>query len=295
MNILITGAAGLLGQNLVALLSEEHIVYALIRDGEELICKNENIKIIRSDLYSFNSDILPTDINVIYYLAQSRRFREFPGGVFDMFEINIYSPLKCIEWAVKNGVKKFFYASSGGVYRNPTRPVKEFFDIVVNEKNGFYIDSKLCGEILLKNFSSYFETFTILRPFFMFGPGQNRSMLIPRLIMNIKNGNEIIINNKEGIKINPIYIEDAAKAFGKLIDLEGEYIFNIAGNEIVNIKELANLISNIADCKPVFKYVDKKQFDLVADIELMKKMLHIPEISLMDGLQKTYKSLLEDL
>ena len=73
------------------------------------------VNVVEIDLANFNVDILPKSIDVIFYLAQSNRFREFPDGSNDMLDINICAPNKIIQWAVKNGVKKFIYASSGGV------------------------------------------------------------------------------------------------------------------------------------------------------------------------------------
>lgn len=292
MNILITGATGLVGSNLTKKLSKEHRVFALIRNSAD-IRFNKNVTIIEADLFNLNLSVLPHKIDTVYYLAQSRKFRDFPDGAADIFEINIYSALKIIDWAVKNNVKKFFYASTGGVYKNPKTPVKEFFDINANTASGFYLGSKLCAEILLKNYSSYFETFAILRPFFIYGPGQNQTMLIPRLIKNIYSGKEISLNGKNGIKTNPIYVDDAAAAFEKLLGLKGEFIFNLAGGEVVSIKQIAEIIGGIIGKKPYFKPTPPKQPDLIADISFMKKKLYIPKITLKEGIRKTCKNLLK--
>jgi UDP-glucose 4-epimerase len=285
MNILVTGATGLLGRELVSRLAEKNRVYIFVRGTSKLTAASENIIPIEGDLFGLDVGILPNDIDVIYYLAQSRQFRNFPDGAIDTFEVNVYSPLKMADWAQKSGVKMFFYASSGGIYKNPNEPIKEFFDLNANEKNGFYLDGKLAAEILLRNYSKLFRTFAILRPFFIYGPGQDRGMLIPRLITNVLRGDEILLSGEDGIKINPIYSTDAAMAFAKLIDLEGEYIFNIAGSEAVSIRALADMIGNILNKEPVFKYIARAQYDLVADISLMKEMLCEQKVSLEDGLK----------
>ena len=61
---------------------------------------------------------LPTKIDVIYHLAQSDKFRDFPAGAPDVFQVNINSTAKLLDYAKKTGVKSFIYASSGGVYGN---------------------------------------------------------------------------------------------------------------------------------------------------------------------------------
>jgi len=287
MNILITGSNGLLGRNLIYSLGQHNKVYALVRAKNKINFDiNDGIEVIESDLANFTTDGLPKNIDAIYYLAQSNRFREFPDGANDMLEVNVYTPLRMIDWAMQNKVKKFIFASSGGVYTNPNKPVKEFFDINANEKHGFYLDSKLSAEILLKNYAQYFETFVIIRPFFMYGKNQNEMMLIPRLIQSVKDGKEILLSGENGIRINPIYIKDAVQSISKILDMQGEHIINIAGKDIVSLKELALLIGDILDKKPLFKYCDNVQNDLIADIFLMKEKLFSPLVTIEDGLKR---------
>lgn len=285
MNILITGANGLLGSELVNILSGRHKIFAVVEENSRLkFSVNQNIIMIQKDLSNFDTKDFPKDIDTIFFLAQSNRFRDFPDGMHDMLEVNIYAPLKIIKWAIQNGVKKFIYASSGGVYRKPDKPLKEFFDINANERNGFYLDSKLSAEILLRNFSHFFYSFIIARPFFIYGKNQKSHMLIPRLIKNVKNSNEIILTSNEGIKINPIHVMDAALVFSNMVNLKGEMIINIAGNEIVSMEKLSKMIGEKLNIPPIFKKSKSDQADLIADNSVMAKILHKPTISLEDGL-----------
>lgn len=292
MNILVTGANGLLGRYLVELLSNYHKVFAIVKDKEKLNFElNDNISAIEIDLSLIDTKLFPKNIDVVYYLAQSNRFREFPEGVDDMLSINVVAPNILAKWAVKTGVKKFIYASSGGVYTNPNKPVKEFFDINANEKLGFYLNSKLSAEMLLKNYASLFETFAIIRPFFMYGVGQNETMLIPRLISSVQNEKEITLNGENGIKINPIYVTDASQAVANILDLTGEYIINVAGEEVVSLRELCIKIGQAVDKEPIFKINDVSQNDLVADIEMMRKELIEPKVNLKIGIEKMVKEI----
>lgn len=292
MNILITGATGLLGVNLSLRLAGRHNIFAVDRDNSRAgLLTNPNIKLNFSDLSDIDINVLPENIDTVYYLAQSKQFRNFPDGAKDMFAINLHAPLNIIQWAVKNKVKNFFYASTGGVYKNPVEPVKEFFDINANEKNGFYIGTKLSAEILLKNYSHFFEKFAILRPFFIYGPLQDKTMLIPRLIQMIWKNEVIFLDKDEGLRINPIFVTDAAIAFEKLLNIDGEHIFNIAGKEILPLKHLCNIIGKILNKEAVFSYNEKLAQDLVADTALMHQTLHLPETGLEEGIYITAKSM----
>lgn len=285
MKILIIGANGLLGRNLVDKLSQDNFVHALVKNKKNLHFKvHKNVNLIEANLVDFKVEILPVDLDIIYYVAQSNYYRDFPSSVMDIFEVNVYAPLKIVEWARKKNIKKFIYTSSGGVYTNPNEPVKEFLEINANAKMGFYLNSKLSAEMLLKNYADFFETFVILRPFFMYGKGQNPTMLIPRLFHNIKLGHDVSLYGNEGIKMNPIFIDDSVKAIIRISSLVGEYIINIAGDEIVTIKELALLIGSIVHKAPQFTYSQNKSNDLIADNILMKKILDEPLTPLKLGL-----------
>ena len=292
MNILITGATGLLGVNLAMRLAEKHNIFAVDRDNSRAgMLTHPNIQLLNIDLFNVDPVVFPENIDAVYYLAQSKKFRDFPGGSMDMFAINVHAPLKIIHWAVEHKVKNFFYTSTGGVYKNPTEPVKEFFDINANEKNGFYIGSKLTAEILLKNYSHFFEKFAILRPFFIYGPQQDYSMLIPRLIQRVWNGETIFLDKEEGLKVNPIFVTDAAVAFEKLLNVDGEHLFNIAGKEIFSLMQVCNVIGNTLGKTPVFSINEQQASDLIADTTLMHKMLHLPEIGLEEGIRLTANSM----
>jgi nucleoside-diphosphate-sugar epimerase len=58
------------------------------------------------------------------------------------------------------------------------------------------------SEIIAENYAPYMNI-VILRFFFVYGPRQNTTMLIPRLIRSIKEGNPIILQGSNGIRINP--------------------------------------------------------------------------------------------
>lgn len=280
--MLITGSTGLLGSALEKLLIDDYNVYTINRSTSNLLdFDGDNMSTLGIELQS-------ESIDAIYYLAQSRQFRDFPGGAEDMFRINIEVPLKLIHWGQKYGVRKFIYASSGGIYTNPSRPSLESDLIDASEIKGFYLGSKLCAEILLNSYASLFETFVVARPFFIYGPGQDSGMLIPRLIKNVLNKKELDLSHPNGIKINPIFVMDAAKSFKAMLNLEGQHTINIGGDETLSLRELAELIGEVVSVSPIFNTSTKAQNDVIGDITFMEKHLHRPEVSMKDGLALTY-------
>ena len=283
--ILITGANGLLGSYLVEVLSQKFNVIAIVRNKKKLKFNlNKNISVLEMDLSKINLKILPCKIYAIYYLAQSNQYKKFPIGVTDMISINVHAPNILAKWAMKNKVKKFIYASSGGVYGGSKYPLKEFFDIRPDNNLGFYLSSKISAEILLKNYLNKFMSTIIIRPFFVYGLGQKKDRLFPQLISNIKNNKKITIDGKNGIKLNPIYVTDAAKALANILSVKNILTINIAGDQTLTLRELLFMIGDQLGKKPVINNNKHFKNGLVADNKIMRKKLIIPKVDLKTGI-----------
>lgn len=286
MKILVAGSSGLLGWAMVELLSREHEVYALMREKLQNSWRCP-VQVIPCDLSSFDPLELPSGIDAVYYLAQSKRFRDFPSGAADVLEINVRAPLKLVEWARTTGVRSFVYVSSGGVYGGGPLPFPESSQISASPSRGFYANSKLSCELLLSCFAEFFERFVIIRPFFIYGPDQDRLMLIPRMLRTVAENGAIALAGEEGIRINPVYVKDAAVACANIIGLDrGSYVFNIGGSEVVSIRSIAIMIGNLLGKEPLFSVAGAKADDLVGDISLMRLLLHTPDINLATGLAR---------
>ena len=294
-NILITGANGLLGRYLVEVLSQKYNVFAIVRHKNKLQFKlNKNISVLQMDLSKINLNILPSKIYAIYYLAQSNQYKKFPKGVNDMISINVHAPIILAKWAMENKVKKFIYASSGGVYGGSKYPLKEFFDIRPDKNLGFYLNSKISAEILLKNYLNKFMSTIIIRPFFVYGLGQKKDRLFPQLISNIKNNKKITIDGKNGIKLNPIYVTDAAKALANILKIKNIFTINIAGDQTLTLRELLFMIGDQLGKKPVINNNKHFKNGLVADNKIMRKKLIIPKVDLKTGINKMLNKFIDD-
>ena len=79
---------------------------------------------------------------------------------------------------------------------------------------------------MIQGFAPLFQSVVICRPFFIYGPGQKKNMLIARLIESTRNKKPIILKGLEGMLFNPIYVKDAAHAFVQASELIGHWIFS---------------------------------------------------------------------
>lgn len=289
--MLITGGTGFIGKNLINFLKEdtENQIFAFFRNKDKIFVENEinwiNHDFSKEDIFPNKFNLLPKEIDIIVHLAQSRNYKNFPEESNDIFNVNLKSTFELLEYGRKVGIKSFIYASSGAVY--PPMFGKEQSEESEVKISNFYAFSKYASELMIKQYKSYFNTI-ILRLFFPYGPGQ-RGMLMPNLIENVKNKKPIsLLNTENGIKINPIYIDDVAKAIIKAINLEGENTINIAGSEIVSIKHITKVIGSLVNQEPIFsKDSNSEVSDVIGSIKKMQSLLNFtPEINLKDGLAK---------
>lgn len=288
--ILVTGASGLVGSYLITLLTDKYKVYGISRTSPDYI--NDNYSHINIDISeSKNYDLLPEKVDYIIHLSQSEDFRNFPDLAKKIFEVNSLSTLLLLDYARKISVKSFILASSGGVYGYGDIPFKENSQIQKNNELGFYLSTKICSEIIADNYTNFMNIIT-LRPFFIYGIQQNKSMLIPRLIESVFNNLPLKLQGKEGIKINPINVIDAAKAIEQSLKINKSVKINLAGSEIVSIKDIGNIISEILKKKVEFEIDNSVPKSIMGDITLMKEVLIKPEVSLENGISQICKGYL---
>jgi len=293
MKILITGAGGFVGKRLCQYLSEKgHEVVAIVRsvsavsDYSDFAAKK--IEFLKFDLASLDCSKLPRNVDAIYTLAQSTHFRDFPEKAEDVFAVNLEANFHLLQWALDIGVRRFIHVSSGGIYGGKLGKVfQEDDSLAVDSPLGFYLGSKLCSEIIFQNYRSFFETAVILRPFFIYGPGQRRDMFISRLVDSVRKGFPLQLQGKNGLRVNPIFVDDAVIAFANALELSGFHIMNIAGPDVLSLRRIGEIIGEAVGKKPVFEKKEGTPVDYVANTEQAVKKLSQPMTAFTEGIRRT--------
>lgn len=233
---------------------------------------------------------LPERVDSVVYLAQSEKFRSFPESAESVFRVNTLSLLKALDYARRAGAQMFVYVSSGGVYGNSSVVCDEDAPICPHGELGFYLGTKMYGEILAENYTSYMNV-VVLRPFFVYGPGQRKDMLIPRLVERVRNGQPIQLAGEGGLHINPTYVEDAAQAIRKALTLETSCKINIGGPEVLSMREIGEHIGKALNKEVSFEQVPGIAGRIVGSIEKMSRLLWQPQVYFVDGIKKYVDSL----
>ena len=282
--ILITGASGLIGSHLLEQLNEE--IFDIYILGRTSPTWSKKVNFINADFSKdWELEILPSKMDVIIHLAQSENFREFPEKAGEVFYVNTLSSLKLADYANRAGVKHFIYASSAGIYGSGGDGFNEEQEIIYKNELGFYLATKHCSEVLLENYELQFNVI-ILRFFFVYGKNQRKSMLIPRLVGFVRNGEPILLQGKEGIKINPTHVSDAVNAIMKSLNLEGSHKINVAGPEILTLKDIGLKIGKKLNKKPIFKEDNNAvPNNIIGTIDKMCRLLEPPSVFFAHGVE----------
>ena len=281
MKILVTGATGFIGSRLVPRLAREHDLVAVARPGSGM-SGGEEVKWVEQDLTQpLRREALPARLDAVIHLAQSRLYKQFPEGAADVFEINVQSTFRLLEYAREVRASHFVFASTGGVYGSSDKAVSETDRL--NPLN-FYLSSKYGAESLVTSYDGFLTT-VIFRFFFVYGPGQTQ-MMVPTLLGRVLSGQEIVVEGDPGLRMNPIYVDDATRVFEPALALEQSNLFNVAGAEAVTLTELVQLMAEVGGREPHVEHAPAAQpGDLVGDNSKMRSVLGVePETSLRDGI-----------
>ena len=248
MRILITGAASFLGRHLVEyFLSKEEEVLALVREnarGRDELLKyeaNNKFKLIVLDMKDIER--LDTEFDVCIHLAWGGIGKE--GRMDENIQReNIDAAIKLMRVCKERGAKRFLFAGSQAEYGQTLSDIevkygkgfdinaipKQSEDSPTNPKSK-YGKAKLELKSKLKILGdSLGIEYVHMRIFSVFGNGDHETSLISTCIKNFKENKDVHIG--ECIQSwNYIYIKDLCEAVYLLSkkDLQGEFVFNVAG------------------------------------------------------------------
>lgn len=181
--------------------------------------------------------------DVLIHLAQSRRYKDGVDGYEDVWRVNADSTFRLLNQCLKDGVKRFIYASTGSVEYG----------------TDMYSTSKACGEKLVESFSKHLSTL-VIRFYCVYGEGQRPDALIPGIERSVREGKTI----KNGIKTAPCYAGDAAKAIEAWLQ-RPEGLVTCSGPEVMTAHDIARVAGEkygidpvLEDgfANPVFRYSD---------------------------------------
>lgn len=231
MQLLITGATGIIGKNLLKQLTQKHPeiqIHILSRKTNLNIQKNINI--IKGDLHDQATLNLATqNIDTILHLAGVTHSHD--SNLY--FKVNTEGTKNLLSAATKNNVKKFIYISSRTACKN----------------GGAYAQSKLLAENAVKEFKNNWIILRIAEVY-----EENTEDMIFKISQIIKKYHIAPIVGNGKYKLAPIHVEDASQAIINSINNHEIYhkTYLLAGQNSISYIDIINqIIKN--DKKKVIK------------------------------------------
>lgn len=297
--VLVTGGAGFIGS---------HLVDAYIDRGSEVVViddlstgKKENIN-FQAKFYHLS--VLDPKLDEIFaaekfdlinhHAAQVSVRNSVADPAFDA-EVNIVGSIKLLELAVKHGVKKFIFASSGGaIYgehdyfpADESHPVKPLSP---------YGTAKLAAENYLWFYHfSYGLDSIILRYANVYGPRQDpfgEAGVVAIFAQQFLNNQQLIINGTGEQTRDFVYISDVVRASLLAEALEGYQAINIGTSKESSVNDLFEEMAALTKGEYDKAYGSAKsgeQLRSVLDHKLARELIGWkPQVNLKEGLRTTY-------
>ena len=307
MIALVSGAAGFIGSNLTDKLLElgcsvvgvDNLINGNLKNLENA-SKNQNFEFKKGDICDskFLDQISSYNFDIIFHQAAMVSVSRSVENPTITNLNNVDGTLKLLEFARKNDIDRFVYASSSSVYGDsPTIPKQISMQTKPISPYGV---SKLAAESYTYAFYRTYGLKTVsLRYFNVYGPRQainEYSGVITIFFDRVVNNKPPIIFGDGKQTRDFTYIDDVVQAnllAAEARSVEGK-VFNVGMGKQTSILDLAHKIIKIANKDnliPVFS--DPRPGDIrhsLADISETKKYLNFePKIDIETGLQLYYK------
>ena len=296
--IVVTGGAGFLGQNVIKYLCEMGKKCIIIDQKfpsrpeiKEAVDAN-NVGLFITDLMNDSSVAeigvyLPDKFHLVHLAAVIETTTEVGMQTKETNEYHCITSMNAFEsWGKK--LISACYTSSWEVYGVPKCvPIKETL-----ETNPFnvYGTGKLMTENYLRVFcNSIGIPLTILRLSHIYGPGEWLNKAIPNFIKNCIAGrpHKLFGGGKDLREF--VNARDVAYAIILSLNRKLDGIFNIAGGQPLNIRQILDLIQRIygSDLPIIELPADRPPLDLTFDLTLAERELgYKPRVTLEDGLKE---------
>ena len=313
--IFIAGHKGLVGSALVRLLQKQD-VEILTRDRKELDLINQK---------SVENFFKYEKIDQIYLAAAK------VGGIYanssfpaEFIYQNLMIQNNLIHNAFLSGIKKLLFLGSSCIYpKNADQPIKEeeLLTGKLEATNEPYAIAKIAGIKMCESYNrqygkSHGVDYRCIMPTNLYGPGDNyhpkNSHVIPALIhrfhqAKINNSSNVTIWGTGMIRREFLYVDDLAKASIYLMNLNKKIFFkhsslmsshiNVGSSQELTIKELGQVIGEVVGFRGKINFDHTKpdgSLRKFLDSERMRTLGLKPEITLKEGLIKTYKDYLKN-
>jgi CDP-glucose 4,6-dehydratase len=252
MNVLVTGATGILGGWLVqALVDRGHRVTALVRDGVPhanfyTLGLDRKVSVVRGCLESLDDCVRAVneyEIEVVHHLAAQPIVTIGNRNPLSTFEANIKGSWNLLEACRHHKpLRRVVFATSDKAYGDlDTLPYTE--DMPLRGSHP-YDASKSCADLLAQCYlKTYKLPVAIVRCGNLYGGGDlNWNRIIPGTIRSVLRGERPVVRSDGSPLRDYLYVQDAVSAYLALGDSDQVGAFNFGTETPTSVIDLVRLV-----------------------------------------------------
>lgn len=289
MRIFVTGGNGFIGKNLLPMLANHEVLCLSHAAPSEL--NSAAPRTIRGDLntpQSFADELERFKPECCIHLA----WEGLPDYSFQNCRKNLFASTNFFDMLSRLGCGRIFAVGSCWEYGTRTGVMKEGdqgFDL--NLFAAHKTSLQLIGQ---SNCVATGGRFIWGRVFFVYGPGQRPSSLIPSCYHRLKHGATLKITNPLAIN-DFIHVADVVDAIRRLVEAnDASGIYNIGSGRTFAVWEVVNFVAAEMGIPPVYHDMPPSTGGVWADITRMSLLGWQPELSLQAGIARTLNMLAAD-
>ena len=301
--VLVTGAAGFVGSNLVdSLLNDGHEVFGIDNfcTGSPAniahLADNKNFTFLKRDIITGLGDFERLKFDQIFHMASPASPPRYMELAIETIHVNTTATELLLEHATKNG-SRLLFASTSEIYGDPhEHPQRESYWGNVNPigPRSIYDEAKRFGETLLSHFHRSEGTDTVIvRIFNTYGPrlDPDDGRVVSSFIRDGIKGKSLPVFGDGKQTRSFCFVSDLVAGLRAAMDSGITGPVNLGNPNEFTLLELANQVGNVLGIEPVLEFKelpvdDPKQRQ--PDISYAKSALNWePKIELAEGLQLT--------
>ena len=303
--VLVTGAAGFIGSNMVKFLLENSD-YEII--GVDNFVGGESNKQFIEKLHNENSDrfkfikqsfvdVDTNGIDIVYHFAAIPRVLYSVEKPLETNEGNVTNTLKLLMNCKKNNVKRFVFSSSSSVYGDVKNfPTKENEQKIPKSP---YALQKSIIEDYCRLWSQLYDLDTVcLRYFNVYGPNQyaenSYATVICAWVKGYITNNDIRLDGDGTQSRDFTYVTDICNANFIVGNYNGKFMgkcFNAAGGNNYSLNQIKNIVEQLSNNRPNIINRDVRLGDVIkthSDSTALGEYGFNCKTTLIEGIKNTY-------
>jgi len=279
--VLVTGATGFVGS---------HLVPALSTAGYDVIPHSSADGDIAHCPLPFHG------VTRVFHLAARSFVPDSWTQTRAFYETNVLGAVNVLEFCRRTGASLCLMSSY--VYGRPRQlPIDEDHPV---EAFNPYAQTKLLAEQAAAFYATQFGiAAAIIRPFNIYGPGQNPDFLIPMLVRQVVGSDDTISVADPRPRRDFLHVRDLVRLLLAAAERRACGVYNAGSGSSVSVAELADAIQTAAGTRKPFvsrgEVRENEVLDTVANsLKATRELGWTPEISLEAGLRELVRRQMAD-